>query len=81
MTTFIGRLTDEELNQLRAVEGRVRAIEMNPDRYSAEETERALIAEWRLNGQIARDYDIDDTRKWMVSPSTGTLAYGGEWAD
>lgn len=81
MIEIIGKLSGEDLQRFRAVEVRRRALERNPDAYSAAETEQIVLSEIRMDAEIADRHAIDPRRHWMVSAVDGTVAYGKEWDD
>lgn len=75
MIEVIGKLSQEDLNRLRAVRLKRMAVETNPRAYSARETEQVYFDDARLIGEICERYGIDGTRTFVVSQYTGDLYY------
>lgn len=75
LRTVIGKLTEGELTRWRALCARQEGVEKNPRVYSKEDTEAVVLSYYRMCDEIARAYDIDDSRNWKVSPFTGVIYY------
>ncbi len=75
MIEVIGKLSQEDLNRLRATRCKRIAVENNPRAYSARETEQIYIDDARLIGEFCERYSIDGTRPFVVSQYSGDLYY------
>ena len=75
MTSTIGRLTTEDLARWRILCARQEAINHRPDTWSRAEIESHMLEYYRFLGEIAAQFDIDDSRDWRVSAWTGVVYY------
>ena len=67
----IAQLTPEDLAVMQEASARHEAVEINPDAYSATETEQIVLRYYRVMGDIARRYGFPDDA--TISKWTGQV--------
>ncbi len=74
ITDFICKLKNEDLQRWTALENRMRAIEINPTAFSAEETLQAVAAINRFGLELEQRLDLDPQRDIVIS-ANGRIRY------
>ena len=72
---MIGKLTPDELNEIRAITARENAYTVHPDGFSATEIEQHEMRKFRLTGGFLEKYQVDPMRDWRISNFTGDIWY------
>ena len=75
LTEVVGQLLDEDLLRWRRVITRWRAVELNPTAFSQNETEQIVGERASLTGELLKRYEVDDSKNWALSESTGLIYY------
>ena len=70
------QLTTEDRARLRLLRARLESMKLNPSPYSRAEIEEAHLSMWAFEGDVVERYEIDDTRVWTISTSTGQVFVG-----
>lgn len=63
----IAQLTPKDLAVMQEASARHEAVELNPDAYSANETEQIVLRYYRVMGELAARYELVDDyhiNKW-----------------
>ena len=76
MKPEIRQLTTEDRAGLRLPRARLESMKLNPHPYSRTEIEEAHLSMWAFEGDVVERYEIDDTRVWTISTSTGQVFVG-----
>ena len=71
----IGKLSPEDLNQLRAIMARKNAYSIHPEAFSAAEIEQHEMRDLRFTCDLLERYEVDATRDWKMGAYSGDLWY------
>ncbi len=74
----IGTIDSEFLALWRNNCAKVRALEMNPDVFSQQESIDVFMERWRFEQRLHDEFGLDDTRDWICSPIAGLVYYHGD---
>ena len=78
MKTAIGRLAPDQLMRWRLIVVKDDIWDKNPAAFSREEATEHLSAKYQFEAEMIAHFEIDDTRKWLLSQRTGDLWYEEE---
>lgn len=69
----------EDVARYRLVEASIQAAHIKPEAYSRDEIEQMHIKKWRLIGELLTKYEVDDARRWVITPEGGSFIVGDDY--
>lgn len=75
LTNLLATLSSEDLLRYQMANLPIEGLAANPDKYSRQETEQAVMVLWKVEADIFRAYGVDVTRKHHIDIRTGVIWY------
>ena len=75
MITSVAKLSPDDLDRHRLATAESNAVTVNPDAYSASETDTRMLKILRLEGELLEKYGVDSSQNWRMSAFTGDIWY------
>ena len=75
MPTTHAQLSVEDLTRYQQAFLPLQGLAINPEKYSRQETEQAVMASWRIEKELFERYDIDVKRPHNIDIRTGLIWY------
>ena len=78
--SVVATLNTEDRARYRQLAVREQGYRINAAAYSRDEIEQNEMALFRIREEFIERYELDDTRDWKISISSGLIIYG-TWAE
>ena len=75
MPTTHAQLSVEDLTRYQLAQLPIEGLTVNPDKYSRQETEQAVMGLWLMEREIFDRYGVDVTRPHSIDIRTGLIWY------